>query len=131
MLAIRSVLLLVALVPALVSAETWRWYDKDGQPHYTNVEAHAPAGADRVEGRIGLLRGRIGRMPVSRRGRHARTATVYRERPYEAPSASWAPGSCWVTGGLAAYPVTGCQLPSRLWLVDAAAQLESRKCGGF
>src|SRR5687768_12203513 len=109
---IRSVLLLAALVlPALASAATWRWYDEAGQPHYTNVESHAPAGADRVGGRIGLLAGRVGRMPAGLRGRHGRTFRGHRERAHDVPYASWPGGSCWATGVLATYPVTGCQLP--------------------
>ena len=135
MLPLRSVPLLAALVVALgsvASAATWRWYDAGGQPHYTNVESHAPAGADRVGGRIGLLSGRVGRMPArGLRGRHGRRVRAYRECASDVSCASWPARSCWATGVPGTYPVTGCQLPSRLWLVDATTQLESRKCGGF
>jgi hypothetical protein len=48
--------LLVALAgPA--GAEAWRWRDATGQLHYSNVRAHAPAGATSVQGRIGYATG--------------------------------------------------------------------------
>jgi hypothetical protein len=129
MLPIRCLVFLAAVVlPALAWGATWRWYDASGQPHYTNVESHAPSYADRLGGRIGLVKGRVGRAPA----RDGRSHRGHRERVIESGPRGgspvwWAGGSCYASGW-STLPTTGCMLPSRYWLVDAVAELERRKC---
>ncbi len=65
---IRLVLTLTALLPGVASAEEmWRWRDASGGLHYSNIRAHAPGNAERVEGRIGELRG-IEQAPAAKKG---------------------------------------------------------------
>jgi hypothetical protein len=57
---ITALALATLMLPALAAADTaWRWQDSSGGLHYSNVPAHVPAHAVRVDTRLGEIRGGV------------------------------------------------------------------------
>lgn len=51
----RWTLALLLFLPAVVRAEMWRWTDRVGQVHYSNVPANVPARAREVQAKVGYV----------------------------------------------------------------------------